>query len=522
MSRPHTVLLGVMRHASAASLQAAVDAAWSAGVRAFDTARAYGPQPGENERWLQAALGDRPAFVVTKGGMTRSGARWVPDGRAYALADDLDRSTQALGRPPDLWLLHAPDPRVPFRTSVRALAEARASGRVARVGVCNVSLEQLDVALDYGVDAVQVGLSALDDGPVRDGVVGRCLERGVWLLAHSPLGGPKRAANLAKRAPVSALLAGVLNHGPVVSVVVGATRAEHAAALGGPLEGAADLRSAFPALRTVADRRVTAPVVDGEVVLLMGLQGSGKSTRAQAWVDAGYVRFNRDVAGGTLRGLAAEVAAALDGGVRRVVCDNTYLTRRSRADVLEVARARGVPVRGVWIDVAPDVAAANVVFRQVEAHGRLLEPVELTGKTNLSLPPSALSRSAREAELPAEDEGFATLERSPFVRAPGQGVPIRVLAPEAALTAGPDTRPTFVVAWSPNGDPPVSPWPTLVCPHGAGPPVCWCRPPLPGLLVLTARRAGGALDQSEVIGGGSAFRKMAAAVGAAWRPLGSQ
>jgi predicted kinase len=381
-----------------------------------------------------------------------------------------------------------------------------------------VNLEQLDVALDHGVDAVQVGLSAHDDGPVRDGVVGRCLERGVWLLAHSPLGGPKRSANLIKRAPVGALLAGVLHHGPVVSVVVGATRPEHAAALGGPFEGAADLRSAFPALRTVADRRVAAPAAEGEVVLLMGLQGSGKSTRAQAWVDAGYVRFNRDLAGGTLRGLAAEVASALDGGARRVVLDNTYLTRRSRADVLEIARARGVPVRGVWIDVPPDVAAANVVLRQVDALGRLLDPAELNGKTNLALPPSALNRAAREVELPAEDEGFAALERVPFVRAPGRGVPIRVLAADAALTAGPDARPTFVMAWSPDGAPPPSPWPTLLCPHGGGPPVCWCRPPLPGLLALAAHAAGGALDQSEVIGGGPSFRRMAASVGAAWRP----
>ena len=29
---------------------------------------------------------------------------------------------------------------------------------------------------------------------------------------------------------------------------------------------------------------------------------------------------------------------------------------------------------------------------------------------------------------------------------------------------------------------------TLYCPHGAGPPVCWCRKPLPGLAVLAIER----------------------------------
>ena len=29
---------------------------------------------------------------------------------------------------------------------------------------------------------------------------------------------------------------------------------------------------------------------------------------------------------------------------------------------------------------------------------------------------------------------------------------------------------------------------TMYCPHGAGPPVCWCRKPLPGLAVLAIER----------------------------------
>ena len=62
-------------------------------------------------------------------------AAWIPDGRAKAILADCEASLVALdGLEIDLYLLHAPDPRTPWRTSLRALARlqragARAAGR---------------------------------------------------------------------------------------------------------------------------------------------------------------------------------------------------------------------------------------------------------------------------------------------------------------------------------------------------------------------------------------------------------
>src|ERR671938_1217391 len=135
--------------------QETIAAAIDAGVTVFDTAHSYGlgeDDLGHNERLLARALrrsgADTRARIVTKGGMTRLGGGWVPDGRAKALRADCEASLAALdGLPIDLYLIHAPDPRTPWRTSLRALERLVDERLVRRVGVANVNRRQLDEAL---------------------------------------------------------------------------------------------------------------------------------------------------------------------------------------------------------------------------------------------------------------------------------------------------------------------------------------------------------------------------------------
>ena len=134
--------------------------------------------------------------------MSRAGGGWVPDGRAKAIRADCEASLEALdGLPIDLYLLHAPDPRTPWATSVRALARLVDEGLVRHVGVANVNLRLLDEALELApIDAVQVPLNPFDVAALRGGVVERCTERGIAVIAHSPLGGPRRAGRLERNA----------------------------------------------------------------------------------------------------------------------------------------------------------------------------------------------------------------------------------------------------------------------------------------------------------------------------------
>jgi aryl-alcohol dehydrogenase-like predicted oxidoreductase len=511
--------LGCMRlppELAPATIAAAVDA----GITVFDTARAY----ADNERLLADALracGAASARIVTKGGMARPDGAWVPDGRAKAIRADCEASLEALGGLPiDLYLLHVPDPRTPWPTSVRALARLADEGLVRRVGLANVNRRLLDEALELApVAAVQVALSRFDDRALRGGIVERCEELGIALIAHSPLGGPKRAG----RVDAVEALTWLLGLSPVVVPIPGARRPETARA-------AAQVAAAAPARRR-ARRGRSAPPSGAEVVLVMGIPGAGKSRVAADYVGRGYERLNRDERGGSLRDLAAALDRVLASGARQVVLGNTYPTRASRNDVVEASRRRGASVRCVWLDTPLAQAQVNMVERLLDRFdGRLPRPEELRALARLEpglLAPTSQMRAARELEPPAGDEGFDGVERVAFVREPARGVPGVFVAAAAidAVPPGHSAAPHLVFDWGTDDLTPLAARldarvvGTGRCPHGGGPPTCWCRPPLPGLPLEFARAHGVDPARSILVGAGAAHRNLAAALGARYVQL---
>jgi pyridoxine 4-dehydrogenase len=118
------------------------------GVTLIDTAHAYGPET--SERLIAEALRPYPRelVVATKAGYGPRGARgWAPDGRPETIRRHCQRSLAALGTDRiDLLQLHTLDPAVPIEESVGAMVELQAQGKVAMIGVANVSLQELDRA----------------------------------------------------------------------------------------------------------------------------------------------------------------------------------------------------------------------------------------------------------------------------------------------------------------------------------------------------------------------------------------
>jgi aryl-alcohol dehydrogenase-like predicted oxidoreductase/predicted kinase len=558
------IALGCMRLSTDADADesravATLHAAIEAGITLFDTAHAYAPDGGtlgENERLLARVFRERAEDaarirIVTKGGMRRPDGRWEPDGRARSLREDCEASLAALdGLPIDLYLVHAPDPRVPWATTVRALASLLEARLVRRIGVSNVNRRQLDEALAIApLAAVELAFGPFAETALRGGVVARAIEAGLDVLAHSPLGGPERAAKLARDEALARIgarhgvtaqriaLAAIADLHPRIIPLVGARRPESVRTCATEIHldeedrAALERRFGWKEVLSPTQHLTAESASDGpEVVLLMGIQGAGKSTLAAEWAGRGYERLNRDERTGTMADLHRALEKTLAGGARRIVLDNTYTTRATRQVAIEVARRHRARVLGVWLDTPLAEAQANVVFRMLEAHDRLLEPDQIArARDPSSLGPGALARLMRELEPPVREEGFASLEHVPFVRRPraDRDRIAELVALEAALRG---VRPAnglgLVFGWKPD----VTATelaelattlgvPVRCCPHPGGPPRCWCRPPLPGLLLEFAVREQVDLGRSVVLGTKPVHAAIARAAGALYRDV---
>lgn len=557
--------------------RAVIAAAIEAGVALLDTADAYALDDGDaghNERLIAAAVAEagRPVEIATKGGLVRPGGAWRSDGRARHLGDAARASRDRLGVAAiDLYLLHAVDPKVPLATSVRALARLRDDGVVRRIGLSNVGLPQLEAALAIApIDAVEVELSPWKLDAIRGGLVAACAARGIRVLAHRPLGGPagvRRAAAdpvLAAHAarlgatPAELVLAWLASLAPGIIPLPGATQIATAQSAGraAALCVDASARDALAARFLVVAAgelpdaaAVTAEEPAAEVVMIVGMPASGKSTLAASYAARGYLRLNRDELGGPLIALARALDRALAGGARRVVLDNTYPTRASRAPVIEVARRRGAIVRCVVMATSLEQAQANAVTRILARHGRLLMPGG-PGENELSrageIDPRALFRFRRDHEPPRGDEGFAAIEQMPFAaRASAAGRPALIVELDGVVWRGRPATPQAIellpgareaiaawrgwtiagTTWQPglaSSDALAARLAALLgagaidvmhCAHPAGPPICWCRKPMPGLALALAHRHGLDLARSLHLGKGPADRGFAARAG---------
>lgn len=237
---------------------AAVHAALDSGVTLLDTADIYAPDGGNfghNEVLVGEAVrswagsdADRGRIVLaTKGGITRApgpdGDLWGRAGTPEALGAAARASAQRLGVDViDLYYLHRLDPGVPFDDQIGGLAAVKSDGVARQIGLSNVTLAQLDRALELvggpgegGVAAVQNEFSARFRKDAD--VLTRCVERGIAFLPWSPLGGASQAGELGSQyvafAQVAAergesvqqvALAWLLALGPQVVPIPGSTR----------------------------------------------------------------------------------------------------------------------------------------------------------------------------------------------------------------------------------------------------------------------------------------------------------
>ncbi len=118
------------------------------GVDFIDTADSYGPEV--SERLIFEALHPYPEdlLIATKAGLTRQGpGTWAPVGRPEYLRQQCELSLRRLGLERiDLFQLHRIDPKVPAEDQFGLLAELVAEGKVALVGLSEVTVGDIESA----------------------------------------------------------------------------------------------------------------------------------------------------------------------------------------------------------------------------------------------------------------------------------------------------------------------------------------------------------------------------------------
>jgi pyridoxine 4-dehydrogenase len=206
-------------------------------VNLIDTADSYGPEV--SERLIAEALYPYPddLLIATKGGLTRSGpGQWDPDGRPEHLRQACEGSLSRLRLERiDLYQLHRPDPDVPLEESLGALIELRDEGKIARIGLSNVSLEQLARARELTpIVSVQNRYNLIDRAD--EDVLEECEREGLAFIPWFPLstgtlarpGGPlAQIAGRHEASPAQLAVAWLLHRSAVMVPIPGTASVQH-------------------------------------------------------------------------------------------------------------------------------------------------------------------------------------------------------------------------------------------------------------------------------------------------------
>lgn len=146
-----------------------------------------------------------------------------------------------------------------------------------------------------------------------------------------------------------------------------------------------------------------------EAAILIGIQGSGKSTFAQRQLGDTHVRLSRDVLRTAQRERVLQFACLSIG--QSFVADNTHPEPRSRASLIAAARAAGFRVVAYYFP--PDVPAA--LERNRARDGRF------------RVPDVAIHATAARLHKPTWAEGFDAIY---VVRAAERGYAIEEIVKE--------------------------------------------------------------------------------------------
>ncbi|MEU9204636.1 aldo/keto reductase [Streptomyces sp. NPDC048332] len=224
---------GPARETSLAVARRAVDL----GVTLIDTAYLYGG--GANEELLAEALYPYPdeLVITTKVGVARSDSsgEWKLDGRPAVLREQVEQSLRRLRiERVELLQLHRIDPETPLADQAGTLRDLQAEGKIGRIGLSEVTVDELNQAREIvDIASVQNRYNLLDRE--HEPVLTACEAAGIAFLPWRPVawgnsGAKVEVASVAAdldATPTQVALAWLLGHSPVILPIPGTARIDH-------------------------------------------------------------------------------------------------------------------------------------------------------------------------------------------------------------------------------------------------------------------------------------------------------
>lgn len=158
------------------------------GVDFIDTTSVYGPHV--SEEIIRAALYPYPGHVLitSKGGQAQSGPRRYPAfGRPEYLRQECVLSLRRLGLDHiSLYQLHQVDPDVPFEDQIGTMKELKDEGKIAAIGLSEVTVDQITAARGItDIASVQNQYSVTERK--HEDVLDYCTREGLPFISWFPL-----------------------------------------------------------------------------------------------------------------------------------------------------------------------------------------------------------------------------------------------------------------------------------------------------------------------------------------------
>ncbi|UUV30663.1 aldo/keto reductase [Amycolatopsis roodepoortensis] len=205
------------------------------GITLIDTAHLYGG--GANEELLAEALYPYPddLVITTKVGVVRAGDDWKYDARPESLRLQVDEGLRRLrAERIELLQLHRLDPETPLADQLGALRDLRDEGKIGRIGLSEVTADELARAREIvDIASVQNRYSLLDRS--YEAVLDACEAAGIAFLPWRPVLGAASEAGSELTAVAAELgvttaqvgLAWLLARSPVVLPIPGTANIAH-------------------------------------------------------------------------------------------------------------------------------------------------------------------------------------------------------------------------------------------------------------------------------------------------------